>query len=82
MAASIELNVDRTLLNPNFEGYKLSRDKLPVYRTNIECGKYISGKSSYSGLTSFGLKMEFLKLKAVTMIQMMRKAPRHVMRFW
>lgn len=39
MAASIELKTNRTILNPNFEGYKLSLEKLPIYRAELSCGK-------------------------------------------
>ncbi|XP_052232848.1 nudC domain-containing protein 1-like [Dreissena polymorpha] len=36
MKASMELKPDRDLLNPNFEGYKLSLDKQPIYTSNLE----------------------------------------------
>ncbi|KAL4234041.1 NudC domain-containing protein 1 [Mactra antiquata] len=39
-ACSIELKSKRDLLCPDFEGYKLSLDKLPQYSTKIENGVY------------------------------------------
>lgn len=42
MAAPIDLKINRDLINPNFEGYKLSLDKLPIYSTTITNGVYLT----------------------------------------
>ncbi|ESO91066.1 hypothetical protein LOTGIDRAFT_122249 [Lottia gigantea] len=36
MAAKVDLKVDRELLDPDFDGYKLSLDPLPVYSTSLD----------------------------------------------
>jgi len=40
MAVKIELRPVRELLDPHFDGYKLSLDSLPVYRSPITDGRY------------------------------------------
>ena len=35
---SVELKIDRNLINSNFEGYKLSLDSLPIYKIQLEDG--------------------------------------------
>lgn len=41
MAATkcVDLKVDKTLLDPFFDGYKLSLDPLPMYRVNLDSCK-------------------------------------------
>ncbi|WAR13499.1 NUDC1-like protein [Mya arenaria] len=59
MAASMELRPDRNLLHPNFEGYKLSLDKLPTYSKEINdgvCSKELSDDQfSYHHAKLFGV---------------------------
>ncbi|XP_060596729.1 nudC domain-containing protein 1-like isoform X1 [Ruditapes philippinarum] len=59
MATSIELKAERNLINPNFEGYKLSLDKLPVYCTQVDNGTYVTALTdeqfSYHHAKLFGV---------------------------
>ena len=38
MVEHVELRVKKNLLNPHFDGYKLSLDSLPVYSKELERG--------------------------------------------
>ena len=41
-----DIVVDRTLLNPKFDGYKLSLDVLPIGVLTLESGKYNNNNNS------------------------------------
>ncbi|XP_033096259.1 nudC domain-containing protein 1-like [Anneissia japonica] len=53
------LNVDRTLLDPNFDGYKLSLDPLPSYSVKTDSGidsvRLRDDQYSYQHVKAFGL---------------------------
>ncbi|XP_071957823.1 nudC domain-containing protein 1-like isoform X2 [Antedon mediterranea] len=53
------LSVDRTQLDPNFDGYKLSLDSLPIYSLPIESGidsvRLRDDQYSYQHVKAFGL---------------------------
>lgn len=55
----IELRPNRSLLNPNFEGYKLSLEKIPIYKHELESSieKILPNNEQYSLLHArlFGL---------------------------
>lgn len=39
MNPCVDLKVNRDLLDPHFDGYKLSLDTLPTYRVKLEAGE-------------------------------------------
>jgi hypothetical protein len=45
-ATVFELKPERSLLDPNFHGYKLSLENLPIYTTSLKSGKLINDKWS------------------------------------
>lgn len=59
MAKLIELRPRKDLMNPNFEGYKLSLDPLPVYKHDlpsaVENLKPNSEQYSFQHMKTFGL---------------------------
>ncbi|XP_053401647.1 nudC domain-containing protein 1-like isoform X2 [Mercenaria mercenaria] len=65
MATSIELKANRNLINPNFEGYKLSLDKLPIYSTQVDNGTYsvtlTDEQFSYHHAKLFGIYNHLVK---------------------
>ena len=38
MDKCVDLKVDRSLIDPNFDGYKLSLDPLPMYNVALDTG--------------------------------------------
>ncbi|XP_041376317.1 nudC domain-containing protein 1-like [Gigantopelta aegis] len=58
MVEHVELRVQKNLLNPHFDGYKLSLDSLPVYSKELECGldvvKLTDDQYSYHHAKLFG----------------------------
>lgn len=60
------LEVRRNLLNPNFEGYKLSLDALPKYHCKLPTGKYGSSINTTLNHQQVSQEVDIYHIKVLT----------------
>uniref|UniRef100_A0A9L0JFU8 NudC domain containing 1 n=1 Tax=Equus asinus TaxID=9793 RepID=A0A9L0JFU8_EQUAS len=73
VAANCSLRVKRPLLDPRFEGYKLSLEPLPCYQLELDAGIHINSTNRCGHLWRVKLCIWDVRMKMWSLISLWQK---------